>query len=212
MYYFYLDKNSLLNGEVVIIMQVENAISNYKEIKNFGELIEYSGDNIPNDWEYDPENDVLYSKSEKPSPFHKKINGEWRLTDEEGYKKYCYENIDEIKKEILEYGFDYEINQIKHRQRCRDKDIVYMAITALMMFFVKTFLQKEIKKTWYFEDNHGESMDLVKLIQLMFFGGTFVQSVYDTENYFKTLENILFITKKDFEEKRKKIHKKLAEA
>ncbi len=212
MYYFYLVKNSLLNGEVVIIMQVETAIENYKEIKNFGELVEYSGDTIPNDWEYDPENDVLYSKSEKPSPFHKKMNGEWKLTDEEGYKKYCYENIDEIKKEILEYGFDYEINQIKHRQRCRDKDIVYMAITALMMFFVKTFLQKEIKKTWYFEDNHGESMDLMKLIQLMFFGGTFVQSVYDTENYFKTLENILFITKKDFEEKRKEIHKKLAEA
>ncbi|MDK4486777.1 hypothetical protein [Fusobacterium necrophorum] len=53
-------------------------------------------------------------------------------------------------------------------------------------------------------------MDLLKLVQLMFLGGTFVQSVYDTENYFKTLEEPKIITKEEFEQKRKTIHQALA--
>ena len=134
----------------------------------------------------------------------------WIVKDKEGLKKYCEKIVDEIKAEVLEYGFNYSIGGVEHQQRCRDKDIVYMAITALMIFFVKTFLQKDIKKTWYFQDNHGESMDLLKLVQLMFFGGTFVQSVYDTENYFKTLEEPKIITKEEFEQKRKTIHQALA--
>ena len=33
--YFYLNKENLLNGEVVIVFQTENQIPNYKEIINF---------------------------------------------------------------------------------------------------------------------------------------------------------------------------------
>ena len=83
-------------------------------------------------------------------------------------------------------------------------------MTALLLFLVKTFLGKEIKKTWYFEDDYGKEMDLMGFIQLMFFGSTFIQSVYDTENYFKTKENPRELTKADFEKKRKEIHLKLA--
>ena len=44
-------------------------------------------------------------------------------------------------------------------------------------------------------------MDMVKLVQLMFYGSNFVQSVYDTENYYKTLEEPTLINKVDYEAK-----------
>lgn len=82
-----------------------------------------------------------------------------------------------------------------------------MAITALVMFFVKTFLHKDITRIWYFEDDFGYEMDMIKLVQLMFYGSNFVQSVYDTENYFKTLEEPMLIKKEDYENKIKEFMK-----
>lgn len=58
--YFYLNKERLINGEVIVIFQTENQIPNYKEISNFGELVEFKGDNIPAVWEYSEAEDVLY--------------------------------------------------------------------------------------------------------------------------------------------------------
>ena len=133
----------------------------------------------------------------------------WYLDTEKQRKDY-FERIDNIKAEILDYGFDYKVDSTEHRQRCRDKDIIWIAMTALLLFLVKTFLGKEIKKTWYFEDDYGKEMDLMGFVQLMFFGSTFIQSVYDTENHFKTKENPKELTKTDFEKKRKEIHIKLA--
>lgn len=196
--YFYLNKERLINGEVIVIFQTENQIPNYKEITNFGELVEFQGDNIPANWEYSATEDVLYDINDKPSPFHILKNKKWVVEDEQGFKKYCEEQINNIKNEILDYGFDYEIDKIKHRQKCRVKDITFMAITALVMFLVKTFLHKDITRTWYFEDDFGYEMDMVKLVQLMFYGSNFVQSVYDTENYFKTLEDPKLIKKEDY--------------
>ena len=196
--YFYLSKERLLNGEVIVIFQTENQIPNYKEISNFGELVEFKGDNIPAVWEYSEAEDVLYDINDKPSPYHILKDKKWVVEDEQGFKKYCEEQINNIKNEILDYGFDYEIDKIKHRQKCRVKDITFMAITALVMFLVKTFLHKDITRTWYFEDDFGYEMDMVKLVQLMFYGSNFVQSVYDTENYFKTLEDPKLIKKEDY--------------
>ena len=51
---------------------------------------------------------------------------------------------------------------------------------------------------------------LTELGMLMVFGTTFVQSVYDTENYFKTKVNPKELTKAEFESKRKEIHSNLA--
>ena len=68
--YFYLNKENLLNGEVVIVFQTENQIPNYKEIINFGELVEFKGDNIPAVWEYSKSEDILYDINDKPSPYH----------------------------------------------------------------------------------------------------------------------------------------------
>lgn len=133
----------------------------------------------------------------------------WMLDNQKEYDDYCA-LIDDLKAKSLEYGFDYKVGEKEHRQRCRDKDIIFIAMSALLLFLVKTFMNKEIKKTWYFEDNFGVSLDLMGFIQLMFFGSTFIQSVYDTENYFKTKVNPKDLTKAEFEAKRKEIHTKLA--
>ncbi|ERT47649.1 hypothetical protein ABVN58_05605 [Fusobacterium polymorphum] len=196
--FFYLNKESLLNGEVVIIFQTENQIPNYKEITNFGELVEFKGESIPANWEYSLAEDMLYDIKDKPSPYHILKNKKWVVEDKEGFKEYCNTKINTVKNEILDYGFDYEINKVKHRQKCRVKDITFMAITALVMFLVKTFLHKDITRTWYFEDDFGYEMDMVKLVQLMFYGSNFVQSVYDTENFFKLLEEPKLINKDDY--------------
>ena len=196
--FFYLNKESLLNGEVVIIFQTENQIPNYKEITNFGALVEFKGESIPDNWEYSITEDMLYDIKDKPSPYHILKNKKWVVEDKDGFKEYCDTQINTIKNEILDYGFDYEINKVKHRQKCRVKDITFMAITALVMFLVKTFLHKDITRTWYFEDDFGYEMDMVKLVQLMFYGSNFVQSVYDTENFFKLLEEPKLINKDDY--------------
>ena len=196
--YFYLEKNSLLNGQITVVFQTENQIPNYKEITNFGELVEFKGSNIPSVWEYSKTEDILYDINDKPSPYHVLKNKKWVVEDKDGFKEYCNTKINTIKNEILDYGFDYEINRVKHRQKCRVKDITFMAITALVMFLVKTFLHKDITRTWYFEDDFGYEMDMVKLVQLMFYGSNFVQSVYDTENFFKLLEEPKLINKDDY--------------
>lgn len=196
--FFYLNKESLLNGEVVIIFQTENQIPNYKEITNFGELVEFKGESIPDNWEYSATEDMLYDIKDKPSPYHILKNKKWVVEDNKGFKEYCDNKVNIIKNEILDYGFDYEIDKVKHRQKCRVKDITFMAITALVMFLVKTFLHKDITRTWYFEDDFGYEMDMVKLVQLMFYGSNFVQSVYDTENFFKLLEEPKLINKDEY--------------
>lgn len=133
----------------------------------------------------------------------------WVL-DTEAQRKDYFNTIDSLKAEVLDYGFDYKVGKEEHRQRCRDKDIIWIAMSALLLFLVKTFMGKEIKKTWYFEDDFGKEMDLMGFIQLMFFGSTFIQSVYDTENYFKTKVNPKDLSKDEFEKKRKEIHDALA--
>lgn len=133
----------------------------------------------------------------------------WILDNQKEYDDYCA-LIDNLKAEALAYGFDYKVDGKEHRQKCRDKDIIWIAMSALLLFLVKTFMGKEIKKTWYFEDDFGKEMDLMDFIQLMFFGSTFIQSVYDTENYFKTKVNPKDLSKDEFEKKRKEIHNALA--
>ena len=205
MKYFYLRKDDLKKGIANIVMQEEEPIQNYDKIQSLGGLTEYYGEQIPGDWEYDVQDDVLYSASEKPTKFHKKIKGKWEVVDKQGFKDFCEENIDKIKKEVLEYGFDYQ----GHRQRCRDKDVAYMVANIVSLQTAKA-LGKEKKVTWYFSDNYGMNAGLKELGVLMLYGTTFVQSVYDTENYFKTLEESKIITKEEFEQKRKAIHQALA--
>ena len=131
----------------------------------------------------------------------------WILDNQKEYDDYC-NLIDDLKAKLLEYGFDYKVDGKEHRQRCRDKDIAFM-VANVMALQIAEKLGKNKKTTWYFEDNHGMPAGLNELGMLMLYGTTFVQSVYDTENYFKTKVNPKELTKDEFETKRKEIHNKL---
>ena len=133
----------------------------------------------------------------------------WVLDNQKEYDDYC-NLIDDLKAEILEYGFDYKLDGKEHRQRCRFKDITLLASNVTFMLAEKIIKGKEKPITWYFEDNFGIELDLEKSLVLASFGKTFTQSVYDTEHYFKTKVNPKELTKSEFESKRKEIHTKLA--
>lgn len=206
--YFYLEKTSLINGNLTIIFQTENRIGNYKEITNFGELVEFKGDNIPSQWEFDGEH--FYNLADKPSPYHK-LNErmEWVVTDLEALKKYCDEIIDKIKEEVLEHGFHYTVNSTFHRQRCRDKDIAFMGTSMTYLIGENMIGNNTATTPWYFEDNFQHQFNLQELVIFARYGKTFIESVYKTENYFKTLEIAKVINKEEFEEKRAEVHRVL---
>ena len=134
--------------------------------------------------------------------------GLWLLDNEREYQDYM-NLIDDLKAKSLEYGFDYKVENKEHRQKCRDTDISKMVSVIVSLQLAKS-MGVEKKVTWYFEDNVGMSAGLQELGQLMLYGTTFVQSVYDTENYFKTKVNPKELTKAEFEAKRKEIHNALA--
>lgn len=153
-------------------------------------------------------------KVPKPQDNSKYLNWDkekhlWLLDTEKQYQDYI-NTIDNIKSKILEYGFDYKVDGKEHRQKCRDKDITLLASNITFMLAEKMVFGKEKPITWYFEDNFGLKLDLEQSLVLASFGKTFTQSVYDTENYFKTKENPRELTKADFEKKIKEIHLKLA--
>ena len=137
-----------------------------------------------------------------------KEKGLWLLDNEREYQDYM-NLIDDLKAKSLAYGFDYKVENKEHRQKCRDTDISKMVSVIVSLQLAKS-MGVEKKVTWYFEDNVGMSAGLQELGQLMLYGTTFVQSVYDTENYFKTKVNPKELTKAEFEAKRKEIHTKLA--
>ena len=132
----------------------------------------------------------------------------WILDNQKEYDDYCA-LIDNLKAEALAYGFDYKVENKEHRQKCRDTDISKMVSVIVSLQLAKS-MGVDKKVTWYFEDNYGMSAGLQELGQLMLYGTTFVQSVYDTENYFKTKVNPKDLSKSEFESKRKEIHAKLA--
>lgn len=131
------------------------------------------------------------------------------ILDTEAQRKDYFNTIDSLKAEVLDYGFDYKVDKTEHRQRCRDTDISKMVATVVALQLAKN-MGADKKITWYFEDNFGMNAGLQELGMLMLFGTTFIQSVYDTENYFKTKVNPKEVTSAEFEAKRREIHSKLA--
>ena len=132
----------------------------------------------------------------------------WILDNQKEFDDYC-DLIDELKAKSLAYGFDYKVKDKDHRQKCRDTDIAKM-VSVIVALQIAKEMKVDKKVTWYFEDNFGMEAGLQELGQLMLFGTTFVQSVYDTENYFKTKVNPKEVTSDEFESKRKEIHNALA--
>ncbi|MCI5725470.1 hypothetical protein [Fusobacterium sp.] len=214
MRYFYLSREALKYGQIVQydVFDLEVPIEIYRTGQGKEDAIQYIGDFIPNDLIYDEENDVVFSEADRPSPYHIFIKGTWIIKDKEKYKEYCHEEIDKVKAEILEYGFDYLIDDVPHRQRCRDKDIAYMVATVTGLQLAKQIFNKDVIKKWYFEDDFGADMNLIEIGTLMLYGMNFIQSVFDTESFFKNLEEPRIITRLEFENKRKEIHRQLVGA
>ena len=208
MRYFYLSRNEMINGNVLVYdtFNIEVPLEAYRSGAGKEDAIQYIGENIPNDIAYDVDNDTLYSEGDRPSPYHSFVKGVWIIKDKKGYRQYCNEKIEEVKEQILEYGFDYQ----GHRQRCRDKDVSYMVASVGALDIANRVLNIKKTITWYFEDNVGIKMSLEDIAHLMMYGTTFIQSVFDAENYFKTLEEPILITKEVFEAKRHEIHERLA--
>ena len=166
------------------------------------------------DFGFDKISNKKIIKVPKPQDNSKYLNWDkekhlWLLDTEKQYQDYI-NTIDNIKSKILEYGFDYKVDGKEHRQKCRDKDITLLASNVTFMLAEKTVYGKEKPITWYFYDNFGLKLDLEQSLILASYGKTFTQSVYDTENYFKTKENPKELTKAEFESKRKEIHSNLA--
>ncbi len=132
----------------------------------------------------------------------------WLLDNQKEFDDYCT-LIDELKAKSLAYGFDYKVKDKDHRQKCRDTDIAKM-VSVIVALQIAKEMKVDKKVTWYFEDNFGMEAGLQELGTLMLYGTTFVQSVYDTENYFKTKVNPKEVTSDEFESKRKEIHNTLA--
>lgn len=132
----------------------------------------------------------------------------WLLDNQKEFDDYCA-LIDDLKAKSLAYGFDYKVKDKDHRQKCRDTDIAKM-VSVIVALQIAKEMKVDKKVTWYFEDNFGMEAGLQELGTLMLYGTTFVQSVYDTENYFKTKVNPKEVTSVEFESKRKEIHLKLA--
>lgn len=214
MRYFYLSREALKYGQIVQydVFDLEVPIEIYRTGVGKEDAIQYIGDFIPNDLVYDEENDVVFSEADRPSPYHVFIKGIWIIKDQEGYKKFCHDEVDRIKVEILEYGFDYLVDDVPHRQRCRDKDIAFMGTSMVYLMGEQLIGNTTATTPWYFEDNYEWQVGLQKLVVFARYGKTFMESVYKAENYFKTLEEPKFITKFEFENKRKEIHRQLVGA
>ena len=128
-------------------------------------------------------------------------NGTWEY-DSQKEKDDYFQLVDTLKAEALEYGFDYQ----GHRQRLRIKDLIYMEIAIKSLEISKKKFKKDLKSTWYFHDNFGMTMSIEDLEDMMFSGTMFIQSIFNTEHYFKTEVEPKNLTKEEFKNKINELH------
>ncbi|WP_338995958.1 penicillin-binding protein [Fusobacterium animalis] len=128
-------------------------------------------------------------------------NGTWEY-DSQKEKDDYFQLVDTLKAEALEYGFDYQ----GHRQRLRIKDLIYMEIAIKSLEISKKKFKKDLKSTWYFHDNFGMTMSIEDLEDMMFSGTMFIQSIFNSENYFKTQVEPKDLTKEEFKNKINELH------
>lgn len=116
--------------------------------------------------------------------------------------------VDQLKNEALEYGFDYK----EHRQRLRTKDLIYMEISIKSLEIGKKKTKKDLKSTWYFQDGFGMPMSVEDLEDMMFSGTMFIQSIFNSESFFKTEIEPKELTITEFKNKVNELHKLVMKA
>ena len=116
--------------------------------------------------------------------------------------------VDQLKNEALEYGFDYK----NHRQRLRTKDLIYMEISIKSLEIGKKKTKRDLKSTWYFQDGFGMPMSVEDLEDMMFSGTMFIQSIFNSESFFKTEIEPKELTITEFKNKVNELHKLVIKA
>lgn len=114
------------------------------------------------------------------------------LQTQEAIRNY-FPIINKIKEEVLADGFDYK----GHKQKCREKDLIFMANAILGLQGYKRIYGKDLRTIWMFDDVDGIEASERDLIELHLAGTVFVEKVYMAEKIFKVTEPFL-ITKADF--------------
>lgn len=159
------------------------------------------------DGEYIKDKKLILVK--KPGNFYYWDNkqSEWILNEDELKNNY-FKIVEQYKEEKLESGFEYKYKDKTYIQKCREKDISTISTNIIsLQTLEKIGINKKI--TWYFSDESYSVFGLKELQDLMMFGVSFVQSVYDTEHFFKTQNPKDILTKEEFETKRKEIYNKI---
>jgi penicillin-binding protein 1A len=116
--------------------------------------------------------------------------------------------VDQLKNEALEYGFDYK----NHRQRLRTKDLIYMEISIKSLEIGKKKTKRDLKSTWYFQDGFGMPMSVEDLEDMMFSGTMFIQSIFNSESFFKTEIEPKELKITEFKNKVNELHKLVMKA
>ena len=116
--------------------------------------------------------------------------------------------VDQLKNEALEYGFDYK----NHRQRLRTKDLIYMEISIKSLEIGKKKTKRDLKSTWYFQDGFGMPMSVEDLEDMMFSGTMFIQSIFNSESFFKIEIEPKELTITEFKNKVNELHKLVMKA
>lgn len=159
------------------------------------------------DGEYIKDKKLILVK--KPGNFYYWDNkqSKWILNEDELKNNY-FKIVEQYKEESLESGFEYKYKDKTYIQKCREKDISTISTNIIsLQTLEKIGINKKI--TWYFSDESYAVFELKELQDLMMFGVSFVQSVYDTEHFFKTQNPKDILTKEEFETKRKEIYNKI---
>lgn len=81
-----------------------------------------------------------------------------------------------------------------------------MEIAIKSLEISKKKFKKDLKSTWYFHDNFGMTMSIEDLEDMMFSGTMFIQSIFNSENYFKTQVEPKDLTKEEFKNKINELH------
>lgn len=159
------------------------------------------------DGEYIKDKKLILVK--KPGNFYYWDNkqSKWIL-NEDKLKNNYFKIVEQYKEESLESGFEYKYKDKTYIQKCREKDISTISTNIIsLQTLEKIGINKKI--TWYFSDESYAVFGLKELQDLMMFGVSFVQSIYDTEHFFKTQKPKENLIKEEFETKRKEIYNKI---
>lgn len=140
--------------------------------------------------------------TDKPYKWNKKTK-EWEIDaekekelqkeEEDRIAREYFPTIDLLKEEILSDGFEYQ----GHRQRCREKDMIFIASSIMSLESAEKMFGRKDKIKWAFNDFDYVDLGVEDLKMLQLVGTPFFQKVYAVEKILKA-KTPFKITKSDY--------------